>query len=437
MVSRRRKHPWAKLWSWEPGIERQYLYEDKLSLWIGTRRDGNQGVYGASGTLRGSFRHAMRRREARDAVKVLTIRREPCPTRGCVIAFRRRAAYLRVAVEGREVEEEVRVDGGQRRIEIDIDDNLLYLTQCACKQESFVPDAVFQSYTIDSEIATCGAGVVYKVTERCSGDKFALKVARCHKNSDACVNFNQAVLEREIATLRRLDHPNIVRLVACDAHPLRRHLVMELALGGDLNARVSGGGALVEEEAKLVFAQILSALSYLHESCAIAHRDVKPRNVVLMRPRRLDCVKLVDFGLSRSGGGEGGDGSAARMIDDEAAGSVLYMPPILLRNHLRNENEPHDAYKSDVWSLGVSLYFALTRKYPFRRGVRLRGYCEHAEGGKVKEFRPGYMRLTPKGRDVIDACLAPDEQRRPSTVQLAELDWFSETYDEIGTTTRL
>ncbi|KAF4551659.1 Protein kinase domain-containing protein 1 [Elsinoe fawcettii] len=155
-------------------------------------------------------------------------------------------------------------------------------------------------------------------------------------------------LMREIAIMKLLDHPNIVRLYDVWENHNELYLVMEYVPGGELFHYVEEQRGLDEKETVYIFRQIVAALLYCHRM-HIHHRDLKPENILLDRDNAQ--IKLVDFGM------------AALQPEGKqlttACGSPHYAAPEVIRSR------PYDGAKADVWSCGVILYVMLTGTTPF------------------------------------------------------------------------
>ncbi len=206
-----------------------------------------------------------------------------------------------------------------------------------------------QRYKILSVLGRGGMGVVYLCEDlRLPGKRWALKEMLC--SDPALAAQARESFEQEAAMLSTLRHRQLPELIDYFVDGDRQYLVMEYVEGPELLHLVQKDGPVSEADALRWGLEIALVLDYLHgQERPIIYRDLKPMNVIVCEGGR--HVKLVDFGLARYYRPD-------KRRDTHASGSAGYAPP-----ELWEDLHQTDA-RSDVYSLGATLYFALTGKHP-------------------------------------------------------------------------
>lgn len=210
---------------------------------------------------------------------------------------------------------------------------------------------------------------------------------------------------REVRLSRRLNHPNIVRLLEFGTWCGLLYLTMELVPGRTLREILRERGRLPGSLALGVVAQAAAGLSVAHAH-GVVHRDIKPGNLMLRRDGRL---QVVDFGLANALGDDL-DATDQGLI----VGSAAYLAPERLKS------SSTAAFGGDVWSLGVVLYELLSGRLPFSGSSfgSLAGRILNQEPSPLRDRRPGL----PLGVYLlVDQLLLKDPRRRPSDLAALSL----------------
>jgi serine/threonine protein kinase len=266
-------------------------------------------------------------------------------------------------------------------------------------------------YKLLDAIGKGGMGKVFLCEHVRLRRKVALKVlASKHlSNPSALERF-----EREAQAIASLDHPNIVRAHDIDQEGRLHFLVMEYVDGVNLQELVGQRGPLAVLRAAHYITQAAKGLQHAHDAGWV-HRDIKPGNILLDRD---GTVKILDMGLARFFP-EQGDPLTNRFGDNAVLGTVDYVAPEQALNC-------HQAdIRSDIYSLGATLYFLLTGSPPFNQGStaqRLLGHQMQAPP-PVANLRP---EVPPALAAVVERMMAKDPAARfqvPAEVVAALAPW--------------
>ena len=268
--------------------------------------------------------------------------------------------------------------------------------------DPLIGQVLHDTHRVVRRLGKGGHGTVYVAEHvRLRGQRFAVKVlpVACKAEHEVYRRFQR---EAEIAS--RLGHAGIVSVV--DFYSTgegRPCLVMELLEGEDLDRRLKRQGCLGPAELGRIMEQVCGALAAAHEQ-DVVHRDLKPANIFLLGgPGSAVRVKLLDFGIARVR-----DSFITR--PNSVLGTPYYMAPEQAKGMVDQID-----HRSDIWSLGVICYQALTGVLPFTGHdfvEVLTAACEEAPA-PVGELKPG---LTREIGAVVSKALAKDREDRYANV---------------------
>lgn len=207
-------------------------------------------------------------------------------------------------------------------------------------------DVIGEDYQIQRLLGYGGMGEVYLAGHHLTGQQVAIKVLAMHLAEE--VDLRIRFLD-EARILARLDHPNIVMLHNFKQDQGRMLILMQYVDGRGLDHILSDEGPMHPERACLLFAPVCDALHHAHEH-GIVHRDLKPSNILVDRSGK---ARLTDFGIAKLS-----EGGANLTRTGTRVGTSWFMSPE------QGLNRPADP-RSDIYSLGVTFYNALSGRLPF------------------------------------------------------------------------
>jgi len=205
-----------------------------------------------------------------------------------------------------------------------------------------------QNYKITHELGSGGMATVYEAVHVRLKTKVAVKVLNPVLASNEGIRKR---FEQEAQIMASLNHEGITKVIDFDDKDNHLAIVMEFMDGQTLDEYINKKGALEEEEAMTIFLPILNAFAYAH-SKGIVHRDVKPSNIFITSDGK---VKIMDFGIAKIVE----EGAKALTQTGTLMGTPVYMSPEQIND------SKHIDQRSDIYSLGVTLWFMLNGKPPY------------------------------------------------------------------------
>ncbi len=202
-------------------------------------------------------------------------------------------------------------------------------------------------YKVVSEIGQGAMGVVYKAVDPIIDRTVAIKTINLNLSRQELEEY-EARFQQEIKAAGRLNHPNIVTIYDVGKTEQVAYMAMEFLEGQELKDMIATGNLPPADQVVDIIAQVADGLWFAHQQ-DIVHRDVKPSNIMVMKG---GIAKITDFGIARL------PNSAVKTMTGLILGSPRYMSPEQVIG------KAIDA-RSDIFSLGVVLYEALTGVAPF------------------------------------------------------------------------
>ena len=248
---------------------------------------------------------------------------------------------------------------------------------------------VIGSYRLGPVLGAGGLGTVFATTGP-AGEALAIKVMS--HGDDPSIE-RRAL--REAEALRRLDHPNVLRLVDAGTTGPWSYVVMPRIAGTTLRQVVTATGPLLPESAALVLLHAAHGIGAIH-GAGLSHRDIKPDNLMLTDDGR---VVIIDLGLALA------PDWTRHTSEGAIAGSLPYMAPEQI------EGTPGPA--SDVWALGVTWWEIVTGERPFAR-ERANEEVAAIVSGTRSAITDVDRRIDAAAAAVLERCLSREVARRPA-----------------------
>ncbi|XP_067408161.1 serine/threonine-protein kinase BRSK1 isoform X3 [Emydura macquarii macquarii] len=252
-------------------------------------------------------------------------------------------------------------------------------------------------YRLEKTLGKGQTGLVKLGIHCITGQKVAIKIVNREKLSESVL----MKVEREIAILKLIEHPHVLKLHDVYENKKYLYLVLEHVSGGELFDYLVKKGRLTPKEARKFFRQIVSALDFCH-SYSICHRDLKPENLLLDEKNN---IRIADFGMASLQVGDS--------LLETSCGSPHYACPEVIKG------EKYDGRRADMWSCGVILFALLVGALPFDDD-NLRQLLEKVKRGvfHMPHFIP------PDCQSLLRGMIEVEPDKRLSLEQIQKHPWF-------------
>ena len=278
-------------------------------------------------------------------------------------------------------------------------------------RETFVQKAdgkLLDSYDVLKQLGKGGYGKVYEIRSKKTGE-----IRACKHLSKLNIK-NLEKFKREIEILKKMDHPNIIKLYEVFESERSLYLVMEECKGGEIFdkiiERIQAKQMYSEKDAANIIQQVMSCIQYCHNH-NICHRDLKPENLLYLNPgsERDNRIKVIDFGLSQS----------ADKLKTKV-GTAYYVSPEILKGNYTQ--------LCDIWSAGVILYILLTGDPPFN------GASDQIIYNKIMKFdfsfpENKWKHISKEAKDLLQNHMLVPENKRATAKKVLEHTWFKNAPD--------
>ena len=261
-------------------------------------------------------------------------------------------------------------------------------------------------------------GYVYESINPIFDNKIAMKIIDKNKmninDNNNILNEEKEDMKSEINILKKLSHPNIVKIFEFYETDNYFYIITEFCKSGELSKYINNNN-LTESQLCVIFYQVFSGLMYLHEN-HIIHGDLKPQNILISSKENnsvsneiYSWIKIIDFGTAKMFKKE-------IIKGNDIVGTLYYIAPEVFSSNSDNYDE-----KSDIWSVGIILYKALTKKYPFIGKSDDETVLSILENDYDDSL---LMNYSDELKDLIKNLLMKDPNKRPSATEALNHIWF-------------
>ena len=264
-----------------------------------------------------------------------------------------------------------------------------------------------KKYKILSKLGDGSYGVVYLAVNIITKQNMAMKKIKKVKENE----IDDMEIKNEINILKKLDHPNIVKIIEFYSAPKAYYIITDFCSCGELYNQIKNQYS--ENQLAVLFYQVLSGLYYLHSN-NIVHRDLKLENILIseiekdkVTNEKYFWVKIIDFGTAKI--------FEKNKSEKAVVGSSYYIAPEVLHKHY---NE-----KCDTWSVGVILYMLIVGRAPFD-GKTDEEIIENIEKGQFNSKHKKLLNSSEEVQDLVKKLLEVNVKKRLSSSEALKHPWF-------------
>lgn len=263
---------------------------------------------------------------------------------------------------------------------------------------------------------TLGQGQQTKVKKgkhRETKQEVAIKVLSKKKITEK----EQSYLQEELAILKSLDHPNIVKFIDFFEDDSHFCIVMELLQGGALfdsiiEQQKNVSNSFSEPEVRDAIMSLADAMAYYH-NMGVVHRDIKPENILLQsKEQGITSLKIADFGIAK------------KLEDDQMASSLCGTPAYVAPEVL--DRKPY-GMECDCWSIGIIAYILLSGNHPFNCSDQTKLFNE-IKNCEYNFDDQEWANISDDAKDFISKILVADPKQRLTAAQMMEHPWMKASF---------
>ena len=286
------------------------------------------------------------------------------------------------------------------------------------------PQTNLNFYKIGKLIGQGGFAKVNLGLNVLTGRVVAIKSFNKTKKTKYGDNLNMDKIFYEINLMRKLNHPNITKILETFEDEKFYFIIMEYINGGNLFSYVKKRRKLSEKVAKFLFRQIILGIKHIH-SQLIVHRDIKLENILIDMNNN---VKICDFGI----------GIILTSEDQDLhshCGTPMYIAPEII---LSTKDKGYKGFPVDIWSAGIALYIMLSGKLPFNLDDDFQDDFDEYNNNNIKEKNkklkyeivhnePKYIeKISDEARNLLNGLLNKNPLKRLTCDQILNHPWFSD-----------